>query len=238
MNGIIVAAGRSSRLYPRTLDTPKCMLEINGESLIHRSIRLMKTHGVTKIYVTLGFYAEKLRDHLPEDVHCVYNPFYATTNNMVSLWLAIPHVRNDDILYQHSDLIYQPELLPEFLNNIDSHSLELAVEYGSVHEEAMKVEAKENTYLQSNKKMDRQLATGEWIGLARIPEVKQSPLYEVINQCLMDEQYQAYDTKAFNRLATHSPGSIQIRDIDGREWMEIDNEEDWQGALQTFGDPR
>lgn len=235
MNAIIVAAGQSTRLYPRTKNTPKCMLEINGESLIHRSIRVLKENGVNDIFVVLGFCHEKLRDHLPVDIHTVYNPHFASNNNMASLWMGIPHIDKGDILYQHSDLIYEPELISEFLEASHGKQLELAVEYGSVHEEAMKVEAEGAQYIRSSKEISPDRATGEWIGLARIPEALRDHLYQIMNEQLMAEQLQAYDTRAFNQLAEQKPDSIQIRDIGERKWMEIDTEEDWKNAQTIFG---
>ena len=55
---IILAAGEGRRLRPYTKDKPKCMVEINGESLLDRQISIMKSNGVEEI-VIIGGYKEK-----------------------------------------------------------------------------------------------------------------------------------------------------------------------------------
>lgn len=39
---VIVAAGLSSRLYPLTSNKPKCLLTLNGETIIERNVKLLK----------------------------------------------------------------------------------------------------------------------------------------------------------------------------------------------------
>ena len=49
MKAIILAAGEGRRLRPYTKDKPKCMVEINGESLLDRQISIMKSNGLKKL---------------------------------------------------------------------------------------------------------------------------------------------------------------------------------------------
>ena len=39
LQALIVAAGKSTRLYPLTKDMPKCLIQIGGETIIARHIR-------------------------------------------------------------------------------------------------------------------------------------------------------------------------------------------------------
>ena len=39
MKAIILAAGEGSRLRPYTNDRPKCLVEVEGESLLNRQIK-------------------------------------------------------------------------------------------------------------------------------------------------------------------------------------------------------
>ena len=59
---VIVAAGLSSRLYPLTSDTPKALLPLGSESLLGRSIRLLRAAGISRIAVVVGFRAGSIRD--------------------------------------------------------------------------------------------------------------------------------------------------------------------------------
>ena len=45
---VILAAGRGTRLQPYTFDIPKGFMEVGGEKLVERSVRLLKENGVKK----------------------------------------------------------------------------------------------------------------------------------------------------------------------------------------------
>ncbi len=233
MNALIVAAGQSSRLYPRTLETPKCMLELAGEALIDRSIRLLKENGVETVYVVVGFQNEKLEKHLEGRAEIFHNPFYATTNNMASLWFALPRVENADLLYLHSDLIYDERILADFVEQSSGDKISLSVDFDSVHPEAMKVRCDKQQFIESSKEIPLDEAAGEWIGLTSFPVARQRNLYEIMTELLMEEKFNDYDTVAFNRLAA---GGVPFKLIAtrSRPWMEIDDEADWQTARELF----
>ena len=57
MKGIILAAGMGTRLRPLTLNTPKSLIEIKGETLIERQIRFLREKGVEEIVVVTGYLA-------------------------------------------------------------------------------------------------------------------------------------------------------------------------------------
>lgn len=61
MKAVIVAAGRSSRLYPLTRETRKCLLPVGRTSLIERALDLLNQHGIADIVVVVGFQQQKLR---------------------------------------------------------------------------------------------------------------------------------------------------------------------------------
>jgi molybdenum cofactor cytidylyltransferase len=67
---IVLAAGASTRL-----GQPKQLLQINGESLLHRTIRLAEEAGCAPIFVVLGFEAERMQREIADlDVRVAINP--------------------------------------------------------------------------------------------------------------------------------------------------------------------
>src|ERR1700743_2177416 len=67
---IVLAAGASTRL-----GQPKQLLQISGESLLHRTVRLATGAGCTPVFVVLGFEAERMqRETADLDVRLVLNP--------------------------------------------------------------------------------------------------------------------------------------------------------------------
>ena len=60
MRVIIIAAGKGSRLNPLTDDKPKCMLELNGKSLLQYQIDALRGAGIDRIAVIRGYKKEKI----------------------------------------------------------------------------------------------------------------------------------------------------------------------------------
>lgn len=92
---VIVAAGLSSRLYPLTANCPKSLLSLGGESLLARSVRLLRSNRITDIAVVVGYRAQMIRDAMGNGVKCIPNPFYMHCNNMGSVWMAKDFVGAD-----------------------------------------------------------------------------------------------------------------------------------------------
>jgi len=71
VSAVLLAAGAASRMGHR----PKCLLELDGESLIRRLIQALQTAGIVEVVVVLGHYAEQIRPRLQGlDVRIVQNP--------------------------------------------------------------------------------------------------------------------------------------------------------------------
>lgn len=56
LGAVLLAAGSASRIGYR----PKCLLELDGESLIQRQLHALLSVGITHIVVVLGHYAEQI----------------------------------------------------------------------------------------------------------------------------------------------------------------------------------
>ena len=55
MKAIILSAGKGTRMMPLTKDTPKPMLEINGEYLLENKINLCRNAGLSDIYINVAY---------------------------------------------------------------------------------------------------------------------------------------------------------------------------------------
>ena len=59
--GVIAAAGKGTRAYPRTSFIPKPLFVIEGKTILHRNVELMvKTFGIEKVYVLVGHLKEQI----------------------------------------------------------------------------------------------------------------------------------------------------------------------------------
>lgn len=231
MKAVIVAAGRSSRLYPVTLNVPKVLLEVGGEPMLARSVRLLRGQGIEQIAVVVGFHHEKIETYLGNNVTYIYNSSFSTTNNLASLFCAKEWLGGDAFLYLHGDIVYHPELLALISDSGRGDSCSLLVAMGPTDEEAMKVRVSLGRFVGSSKDIPSDEAAGEWVGMAFFSAAAAGHLFEIISEMLEERRYDAYDTEAFTRMA-HEGTYFSLIPTADLPWMEVDFLEDLQRAKE------
>src|SRR5262245_14747997 len=99
-DAVILAAGAGLRLRPFLNDRPKGLIEIEGESLMARSVALLRGAGVERITIVTGYCAdlyERFASGAP-DIRLLHNDAYERTGSMASLAVALEAVRGVDLL--------------------------------------------------------------------------------------------------------------------------------------------
>lgn len=127
MQALILAAGMGKRLGALTKENTKCQVEVNGKTLIERSLTQLANLseiGVTlqRIILVIGYKGEALRSFVGDSfrgipIEYVENSIYDTTNNIYSLYLAKDKLCEDDTLLLESDLIYDDAILPRLVRD-------------------------------------------------------------------------------------------------------------------------
>lgn len=85
----ILAAGYGLRMVPINTEEPKGLLNVHGEPLIERIIKQLKHIGIKDIKIVVGFMKESYEYLIDQyNVDLVVNPYYATRNNIYSLYLV------------------------------------------------------------------------------------------------------------------------------------------------------
>lgn len=123
MQAILLAAGMGKRLGELTKDRTKCMVEVNGEKLIDRTIKILSSLDITRMIIVIGFEGQKLKEYIKEkynnviDIDFIENPIYYKTNNIYSLALAKDEMCKDDTILLESDLIYNQDMVQLLLSS-------------------------------------------------------------------------------------------------------------------------
>lgn len=61
---VILAGGLATRLYPKTLQVPKSLIEINGVPFIHHQLMLLKEKGVLQVILCVGHFGNMIEDYV------------------------------------------------------------------------------------------------------------------------------------------------------------------------------
>jgi len=105
MKAIILAAGRGSRMKNMTDDRPKCLVELNGKTLLERQLEALRAAGITDIGIVTGYKREMLQKYgLVE----FYNPRWAETQMVSSLACASDWLEKEACIVSYSDIFYEP----------------------------------------------------------------------------------------------------------------------------------
>lgn len=116
---ILLVAGEGTRLRPHTLDRPKCLVEIDGSSLLDRQIAILKSEGINTIILVGGYKAEMLKN---KGSKLVVNPKYASTNMLWTLFCAENELEGT-LIISYGDIVYSKNILQSLL----ASSAEIAV---------------------------------------------------------------------------------------------------------------
>lgn len=122
MQAIILAAGMGRRLKALTKNNTKCMIKVNGVTLIERLLGQIEKQHVSKITIVVGYEGDKLKDYISTlniktPVQYVENAIYDKTNNIYSLYLARDILKEEDTLLFESDLIFEDSVLDDLVSD-------------------------------------------------------------------------------------------------------------------------
>ena len=74
MKAIILSSGKGTRMMPLTKDTPKPMLEINGETLIAHKIKLLEDASINEIFINVAYKKDVIINYiksLNKNIHLI-----------------------------------------------------------------------------------------------------------------------------------------------------------------------
>ncbi len=121
MTALILNSGLGHRMGELTKDHPKCMTELSrSETILSRQLKLLAAAEIHDVVITTGYYDSVLEEYcrslaLDLNITFVCNPLYASTNYIYSIYCAREHLRDDDIVLMHGDLVFEEDVLRRLL---------------------------------------------------------------------------------------------------------------------------
>jgi choline kinase len=232
MRGIVLAAGKGSRLNGTAASRPKCLVELGGQTLVERQIRALKNAGVEDIAVVIGCDAPQVRARCGSQVRYVENPLFAQTNSLYSLWLARA-LLYEGFVVLNCDVLFPPVLLDDLLSS--RHDAALLVAYHDASQppfgdEEMKVRVRGGRVLEMSKTMRPEDADAENVGVVKFGPQSAPRLIEIMDAIVAAGRRRDWAPKAFGTFAAERP--LHAIGTRGYPWIEIDFPEDYQRAVR------
>lgn len=231
MKAVILAAGTASRLRPLTASTPKCLLKVNGKTLLERTLDNFISNGITDFLIVTGYLQDMIRDFVAQNypnlnVKFLCNKDYATTNNIYSLFLAEDFACGNDFILSDSDILFSKDIIAALL--ADKNPDVLAMNRHELGEEEIKIISdSERNVLEISKVCSIEKAVGESVGLEKMSAEYSAALYKELHQMIDNEGLSnVFYEKAFERLI---PQGHIFKYLDTTDFfsMEIDTVEDY-----------
>ncbi len=124
MKGIILAAGRGSRMGSLTDEHPKCLTELAGRTLLEWQVDAMHKAGIEDVLIVGGYRKSSLEGY---GNTLIANPRWDQTNMVASLMCASKVLEQETCIVSYSDIVYHPDAVTR-LADLDA---EIAISYDS-----------------------------------------------------------------------------------------------------------
>jgi len=245
---LIIAAGLGSRLQPFTEDTPKCMLDFAGKTLLQRQIDAYNASGITNISVIRGYKKDKINY---DGLRYYENPDYENNNILNSLFYAEPEL-DGHIVISYSDILFESHVVQRLLQSDHDISIVVDIDWKGYYEgrKDHPIEEAENVTFDANNNVleigkiltDKHDVHGEFIGMIRL-----TPKGAGIFKKHFHQAKALYDGKPFQRAKEFKKAYLtdmiqEMADLGvpihcvliERGWKEIDTVEDYENALNAF----
>ncbi|MBI4230502.1 MAG: phosphocholine cytidylyltransferase family protein [Planctomycetes bacterium] len=230
---VLLCAGTGSRMGSVGRQTPKCLLEVGGRTILDRQLDALEASGIGERVVVAGHLAEAIRTAAGPRAEVVLNPDYATTNVLASLACAVrgrePAAR---LLVLAGDVAFDPVILGDLLEA--RSPIRLAVDRSRKDEEAVKVRLRGTRVTQIGKELPIADADGEFLGL--LAADGSAAMQIGARACTMTDRGErdAYLYTMLRQILQEGHLAIDAIPVGRRRWEEVDTPEDLTRARERF----
>ena len=234
MRGIILAAGKGSRLNGTIGDKPKCLLRVGGRTLVERQIDALRSIGIDDIAVVVGCQADSVRRVCGPTIAYIENTRYAQTNSMYSLWMARP-LLYDGFVVMNCDVLFHPQMLDDLVTARHEDALLIAYQDADAEpfgDEEMKIRVRRGRVAAISKTMSADEADGENVGVVKFGRDGARLLAAILEQRVAAGGLKDWAPRAFADFAERRP--LHAVGTRGYPWTEIDFPEDYERAVREI----
>lgn len=228
--GLILAAGRGSRLGKLTKNFPKPLVSVAGKRLIDWQMESLKTVGISDISIVTGYQADAFSDI---DAKKINNPYWESSNMVRSLLCADELLSSAVTIISYGDILYHPDIV----NSLIKYENDLCISYDTkwyelwserfenILDDAESFTHKNGYLLSIGKKVVKtKLIQGQYMGLLVIDPDSWASVKEYLNT-IGDIKINALDMTALLSQLLSKGMPIKVESVNGC-WVEVDNQDD------------
>lgn len=233
MKTVLLAAGVGQRLGDLSGYRPKCLLEFDGVSLLHRHLNILRHFGLSEIIIVTGYQAGLIEQEAHANssglrVQFAHNPDYSK-GSVISLLTGLEKFQTGtDVLLMDADVLYDYRIIERLCvtRHRDCFLLDRDFEPG---EEPVKLCVRDGHLIEFRKTISPDLKfdfQGESVGFFRFSSDTARELIRSASGYLQrGEESQPYE-ECIRDLLLAEPDKFAFEDITGLHWIEIDFPED------------
>lgn len=230
---IILAAGRGTRMASYSTMCPKALLELKGEPLLGRQLKSLTEAGVKEFVIVGGYMYEKLKEYVDGsgyDIKLLFNPFYAATNSIASLWFARQYLEGD-VFIANADTYYSKEIYTRLARNENEYVF--GVDEGKKNDMDYRVTMGDGEILDMGKDIPEDESMAEYIGMALIRKGGMPLFRDLLEKIVRSGNYNLWWEDLFIELMAKGK-KISYTDVTGEMWFEIDELKDYRRCQRYF----
>jgi len=234
MRGIILAAGKGSRLNGTIGDKPKCLLRVGGRTLVERQIDALRSVGIDDIAIVIGCQADLVRRTCGSRITYIENSRFAQTNSLYSLWMARP-LLYDGFVVMNCDVLFHPQMLGDLVTSRHEDALLIAYQEDDAApfgDEEMKIRVRRGRVRDIAKTLSPADADGENVGIVKFGGEGARLLTGFLEQRVAGGGLKDWAPRAFADFARIRP--LHAVGTRGYPWTEIDFPEDYERAVREI----
>ena len=245
MQAVILAAGMGKRLKKLTKNNTKCMVKVNGITLIERTLRILDRKCLSRIVIVVGYEGQKLMNYIDSlnistPIRFIDNQVYNKTNNIYSLALAKDYLTSEDTMILESDLIFDEEIIDGLLRD-ERETLVLADKFESwmdgtcmiLDEEDCICDFISGKYLKFTEKEKYYKTVNIYKFSQHFSKNTYVPFLQAYEAAMGNNEYYESVIKLIAMLDTKE---IRAKRLEGQTWYEIDDIQDLDIASSLFAE--
>jgi choline kinase len=241
MRAIILAAGRGMRLQQAAdQQVPKCLLRFDGLTLLERHLRLLRNAGVHEVVLALGWRHELVEAELdrlgwqprPE---IVLNDRFELGSVLTVHTAAAAMTRGGDVLLMDADVLYHQRILAALVAGQKPVNRLLIDRDFEAGDEPVKLCVRAGVPIELRKQLVPDLrydTIGESVGFFRFDDVGARRLAAIVADYVGSGRANMPHEEAVRDLLREGSQAVEVADVTGAPWIEIDFPTDVTKAAQ------